>query len=50
MPAGTQPKYRLVQPKIAIMERKISDLDMVVEKLVSYTRCPSASKEIISSA
>ena len=34
LPAGSQPKYRVVGPKVAVMEARISDLDTVIEKLV----------------
>ena len=34
VPAGTQPKYKVVQPKLALMEKYISDLDAVIQKLV----------------
>ena len=35
LPAGTQPKYPLMQEKLALMERRISELDTVIAKLVS---------------
>ena len=35
VPAGTQPRYRIVEPKLSIMEKRISQLDTVINKLVS---------------
>ena len=34
IPAGMQPNHRLVQPKIAIMETRLVELDAVISKLV----------------
>ncbi|KAI0818730.1 hypothetical protein BC629DRAFT_671954 [Irpex lacteus] len=33
VPAGTQPRYRLVQPKLDIMDARIAQLDTVIQKL-----------------
>lgn len=35
VPAGTQPRHRIVEPKLSIMEKRIIQLDVVVSKLVS---------------
>lgn len=35
LPAGTQPKYPVVQDKLALMEKRISELNAVITKLVS---------------
>ena len=35
VPAGTQPKHRIVEPKLALMEKRIAQLDTVIFKLVS---------------
>lgn len=34
IPAGTQPQTHIVQPKLAVMEKRISELDTVILKLV----------------
>ena len=31
----TPPQYRLIGPKVAIMEKRITELDIVIVKLVS---------------
>ncbi|KAI0093930.1 hypothetical protein BDY19DRAFT_919643 [Irpex rosettiformis] len=33
VPAGIQPKYRLVQPKLDLMEARIAQLDIVIQNL-----------------
>ncbi|KAI0340481.1 hypothetical protein BDW22DRAFT_374615 [Trametopsis cervina] len=33
IPGGSQPKYRLVEPKLTEMETRIAQLDVVIEKL-----------------
>lgn len=33
LPPGTQPTYRVVQPKLELMERRIAELDAVITKL-----------------
>ncbi|KAI0797853.1 hypothetical protein C8Q75DRAFT_801766 [Abortiporus biennis] len=33
VPSGTQPKYRLVRPKLDLMEKRIAELDLVIIKL-----------------
>ncbi|GBE82368.1 hypothetical protein SCP_0407520 [Sparassis crispa] len=33
LPAGTRPAYRIVQPKLELMEGRIADLDAVIVKL-----------------
>lgn len=38
VPAGTQPLYHIVQSKIAVMEKRISELDVVIQKLVRVLR------------
>ena len=35
VPAGTQPKHRIVEPKVTLMEKRIVQLDTVIAKLVS---------------
>ena len=35
VPAGTQPRHRIVEPKISAMEKRIEQLDAVIAKLVS---------------
>lgn len=32
---STPPQYRLIGPKVAIMEKRITELDIVIVKLVS---------------
>ncbi len=52
VPAGTQPQYRLVEPKLSLMEKRISELDTVIVKLVSLfplrleltVECPSCRR------
>ncbi|KAH9951291.1 hypothetical protein B0H21DRAFT_275286 [Amylocystis lapponica] len=33
IPAGTQPAFHIAQPKLALMEQRISELDVVIAKL-----------------
>ncbi|GJE86948.1 hypothetical protein PsYK624_030310 [Phanerochaete sordida] len=33
VPAGTQPKHRIVEPKLSLMEKRIAQLDTVIFKL-----------------
>ncbi|TFK54824.1 hypothetical protein OE88DRAFT_1674122 [Heliocybe sulcata] len=33
VPAGQQPRYHIVEPKISVMEARIEDLDTVIQKL-----------------
>lgn len=35
VPPGTQPAYRIVEPKLIQMEKYIADLDAVIVKLAS---------------
>ena len=39
VPAGTQPRYRMVEPKLALMEKRIAQLDAVLVKLVCSFVC-----------
>lgn len=40
LPAGTQPKYPFVQDKLSLMDKRISELDTVIMKLVRYQHGP----------
>ena len=46
LPAGAQPRHHVVQPKLAIMDKRIKELDQVIVKLVrlfSTFVCPTNS-------
>ena len=44
MPAGTQPRHRIVEPKLSVMEKRIAQLDVVILKLASFQQCTAIKR------
>ena len=47
VPAGTQPKHRIVEPKLSLMEKRIAQLDTVIANLVGAQNLVSPAHALI---